>query len=98
MSSNTQNAADARKVTILGSTGSIGVSTLDVLEHAEQTGAGSFNVVALSANTNVELIAEQAKKFRPDFVALADESKRAALEAAMAPLGIRCGGGRERGQ
>jgi 1-deoxy-D-xylulose-5-phosphate reductoisomerase len=57
-------------VAVLGSTGSIGESTLDVLrQHREK-----FRVVALSAQRNVELLLAQCREFRPDCVAVADES------------------------
>ncbi len=56
-----------RGVTILGSTGSIGVSTLNVLRrHPDR-----FRVVALTGGTNADLLRAQAAEFRPDFVGLA---------------------------
>jgi len=56
-------------VTVLGSTGSIGVNTLDVIErHSDR-----YQVVALSANSNVTRMAEQCLKFRPKFAVMADE-------------------------
>ncbi|MEL6688111.1 MAG: 1-deoxy-D-xylulose-5-phosphate reductoisomerase [Pseudomonadota bacterium] len=65
-----------RKVTVLGSTGSIGLSTLDLLERSETS---AFDVVGLSANRNVDLLVEQARAFRPKAVAIADESLEAEL-------------------
>lgn len=63
-------------VTILGSTGSIGVNTLDVLSrHTDR-----FRVVALSANTDVERLTEQCVEFRPKYVAMADATAARALE------------------
>jgi len=60
-----------RKISILGSTGSIGRYTLDVIiSHP-----GQFDVVALAANSNVELLASQCRKFRPRYVCLVDSSK-----------------------
>ena len=56
----------ARRVTVLGSTGSIGVSTLDVIAHARrQYGADVLPVEALTANGNVEKLVEQAKAIKP---------------------------------
>ena len=55
-------------VTILGSTGSVGVNTLDVISRNEDR----FNVVALSANTNDVLMAEQCRKWRPVCAVMAD--------------------------
>ena len=54
-----------KKISILGSTGSIGVSTLDVIERNPE----SFQILALSAGSNVELFAEQIRKFKPQVVA-----------------------------
>ena len=60
--------SSATGITILGSTGSIGVSTLDVVaRHPER-----FRVVALTANRSVETLAEQCIRFRPDYAVLAD--------------------------
>ncbi len=78
-----------RSVTVLGSTGSVGTNTLDLL-------AGSphkYSVTALTAGKNVALLSEQARLFRPAFVALADESGYAALKEALAGTGIACGAG-----
>ncbi len=59
------------KIAVLGSTGSIGTQTLEVLkEHAD-----SFQISLLSANTNVPLLAKQITLFRPTYVYLADQSK-----------------------
>jgi 1-deoxy-D-xylulose-5-phosphate reductoisomerase len=63
-------------VAVLGSTGSIGCSTLDVLRlHPDR-----FRVVALAAHRNIALLAEQAREFRPDCVAIADASLAPALQ------------------
>ena len=86
-------AACARRITILGSTGSIGVNTLDLLDFAASRGEATIEIEALTANGNVELLAEQAKKFRPRFVAIGDESKKAALEAALSGEDIEIGAG-----
>ena len=62
-------------ITILGSTGSIGVSTLDVVaRHADR-----FRVVALTANRDAEGLAEQCRRFRPDYAVMADPSAAARL-------------------
>jgi len=60
-----------RRVSVLGATGSIGDSTLDILERAEP---GTFQIVSLTANTNSEKLANLAVKFGAEFVALADEA------------------------
>ena len=98
MSSQTQNNAGnermrPRKITILGSTGSIGVSTLDLLAFAAGKGETDFEIEALTANSNVKALAEQARKFKPKFVAIADASKVDELRSALAGTGIEIGGG-----
>ena len=55
-----------RKIAILGSTGSIGVQTLDVVEQHRDM----FEVELLTANNNVELLAAQARKFNPNSVVI----------------------------
>jgi 1-deoxy-D-xylulose-5-phosphate reductoisomerase len=69
-------------VSVLGSTGSIGVSTLDVLaRHPER-----YRVVALTANTDVAKLAEQCRRFRPEVAAMADAGSAAALARELADL------------
>lgn len=63
-------------ISILGSTGSIGINTLDVVaRHPDR-----FSVVALSANTDVETLAGQCERFRPAFAVMADQDAAAQLE------------------
>jgi len=69
-----------RRIAVLGSTGSIGRSTLDLVERFP----GRFQVVALAAGTNVDLLAEQARRFRPAVAAIGDPAKLPALERAAA--------------
>ena len=70
----------AKRVAILGSTGSIGVQALDVVaRHPDR-----FEVVALAANRNAARLAEQARAFRPRFVALADEAATGELRGLLA--------------
>src|SRR6188474_2426633 len=57
-----------RSLLLLGSTGSIGCQTLDVVRQSAR-----WRVAGLAANTSWEELAAQAREFRPDFVALADE-------------------------
>ena len=52
--------SEKKTITILGSTGSVGTSTLDLLTRAEAHGSAEIEVVALTAGANVELLAEQA--------------------------------------
>ena len=82
-----------RRITILGSTGSIGVSTLDLLEFAKSRGEAAFEIEALTANRNVEALAAQARKFKPKFVAVADETCGDDLRAALEGTDIEIGAG-----
>ncbi len=59
-----------RRVIVLGSTGSIGVSTLSVIEHLNLSGPVRFEVVGLAAGGNARLLAEQAERFQVRHVAL----------------------------
>ncbi|MBE8949183.1 MAG: hypothetical protein SR3Q1_01080 [Quinella sp. 3Q1] len=59
-----------KKISILGSTGSIGTQALDVVRHLPE----EFSVEVLTANSNVELFARQIKEFRPRVAVLADEA------------------------
>ena len=54
-----------KTITVLGSTGSVGTSTLDLVERAVAHGSAAAEVVALTAGGNVALLAEQALKWRP---------------------------------
>ena len=51
-----------RRVTVLGSTGSVGSSTLDLMAQAEATGTGVFEVEALTGGANIAKLAEQARR------------------------------------
>ena len=71
-----------RCVAVMGATGSIGVSTLDVMAANPER----FRAVALAAGRNAKLLAEQAKEWRPEHLAVLDEETRADLEKRLAPL------------
>ncbi|MEP6341836.1 MAG: 1-deoxy-D-xylulose-5-phosphate reductoisomerase [Maricaulaceae bacterium] len=79
-----------RRITVLGATGSIGDSTLDLVRRAE---TGVFQVVALSANQNVDKLVALAKEFNAEFVALGDEAFKTQLKAALAGTSIEYGVG-----
>ncbi len=66
-------------ISILGSTGSIGRNTLRVVEHLQ----GQFKVVALGAGSNVEELAAQIGQFKPELVAVRDETAAAELAAML---------------
>ncbi len=65
-----------KNITILGSTGSIGTQTLEVIGELESSGEHDFNVVALACGTNLKLLGEQAEKFDPDLVCVKDEKTK----------------------
>ena len=68
-----------RRIAILGSTGSIGTQTLDVIERNPE----KFEAEILTAGSNWELLVQQAIKFQPNAVVIADESKYAATRDAL---------------
>ena len=78
-----------RKVTVLGSTGSVGVSTLDLFEKAR----AEVEVVALVAGRNAEKLAEQALKWRPQVAVLEDEAALPRLRELLAGSGIETAAG-----
>lgn len=73
-----------KKIAILGSTGSIGTQTLDVIRHQRE----HFVVTALSAGTNSELVIEQAREFRPSIVSVATKELAADVAPSL-PAGTR---------
>lgn len=73
----------------MGATGSIGDSTLAIVEHQPEL----FKVVALSGGTNVEKLAKIARRVRPEIVAIADESKLDTLKSALHDLPCKVVGG-----
>jgi 1-deoxy-D-xylulose-5-phosphate reductoisomerase len=78
-----------RSVTILGSTGSVGCSAVDLLIRNPDR----FQVEALTANRNVALLVEQARRLRPRMAAIADPALGSALADALAGTGIETGAG-----
>lgn len=74
-----------KQIAILGSTGSIGTQALQVIE--EQ--ADRYEVYAITANNRVELLIEQARKFQPEVVVIANEAKYEQLRDALADLPIK---------
>ncbi|HWK34646.1 1-deoxy-D-xylulose-5-phosphate reductoisomerase [Sphingomonas sp.] len=78
-----------RTVTILGATGSVGTSTLDLVERAP----GEFRIKALTANCDVERLAAAAIRTRAERAVVADASCLPALRDALAGSGISCDGG-----
>ena len=84
-------AARPRRVSILGSTGSVGRSTVDLLMRNRD----EFAVEALTANRNATLLAEQARQLGARFAAVADPAEYAALKDALSGSGIEAASGAE---
>ncbi len=78
-----------RRVSVLGSTGSIGVSTLDLFAQARV----EVDVVALTAGRNVAKLAEQALQWRPEIAVIADEGNLPELRERLAGSGVEVAGG-----
>ena len=74
-----------KRIAVLGSTGSIGTQALQVIaEHADL-----YEAYALTANNQVELLIEQARKFQPEIVVIANEKKYGQLKEALSDLPIK---------
>ena len=91
MSRTGANKAQCRTITILGSTGSIGVNTLDVI--AQMGGRQAFEVVALTGNANVDLLARQAVESSAKLAVTADDKCYLSLKQALAgkPVAVAAG-------
>lgn len=75
------------KITLLGSTGSIGTQTLDVCRKHD------IKVTALTANKNVKLLCEQAREFRPQYVCIGDEALYGDVKGSLSDIDVKvlCG-------
>ena len=76
-----------KRIAVLGSTGSIGTQTLDVCRRL------GYEIVALAAGSNAELLEQQAREFSPKLVAAADENAARRLSIALSGTGITVLGG-----
>ncbi|RZK72957.1 MAG: 1-deoxy-D-xylulose-5-phosphate reductoisomerase, partial [Pedobacter sp.] len=74
-----------KNISILGSTGSIGTQALSVIE----ANPDLYHVLALTGNSNAELLISQALKFKPSLVVICDESKYQEVKQALMPVGIK---------
>lgn len=79
-----------RKISILGSTGSIGTQTLEVVENLE-----NIQVAAITGNHNIDLLEKQARTFHPALVAVMDAKKAESLKGRLADTDIRIVSGME---
>jgi 1-deoxy-D-xylulose-5-phosphate reductoisomerase len=82
-----------RRVTVLGSTGSVGCSTLDLMDQAERAGTGVFEVEALTGGANIVRLAEQARRWKPKLAVTADPAKLNVLREALAGTGVEAAAG-----
>ena len=73
-----------RKISILGSTGSIGTQTLEVVEILND-----IKVMAITGNNNIQLLEEQARRFQPELVAVMDEKNAEVLKERLSDMNIR---------
>ncbi len=88
----TLEAQPPRRLTILGSTGSIGVNTLDVVD--QLGGREAFEIGALTGNGNIELLAGQARATGAKLAVTADESQYMTLKDALSGSGVDVAAGR----
>ena len=79
----------SKSIAILGSTGSIGKSTVDIIRRYPQ----QYRVKALTGNQNVSLLAEQAKLLNAELAVTADETKYAELKELLAGTSVRVAAG-----
>ena len=77
-----------RKISILGSTGSIGTQTLEVVDILE-----NIRVMAITGNSNIRLLEEQARKYQPELVAVMDEKNAEELKNRLSDMNIRVASG-----
>jgi len=82
-------AAPPRRVTVLGSTGSVGRNTIDLIERHRE----AYDVEALTARRNVDLLVEQAMHLKPRFVAIAEPEFYLPLKNALSGTGIEIAAG-----
>ncbi|MCY3874647.1 MAG: 1-deoxy-D-xylulose-5-phosphate reductoisomerase [Rhodobacteraceae bacterium] len=80
-----------RKISIFGSTGSVGRSTVSLVQRHKS----AYEILALSGCSNVELLAQQARDLRPNFAVIADENRLDELCRALEGSGVSAVGGRE---
>lgn len=74
-----------KAITLLGSTGSIGTQTLDIVaQYPDQ-----FRIIGLAAGNNVELLAQQVRQFRPEIVAIGNRDHLSALREAIVDLDVQ---------
>jgi 1-deoxy-D-xylulose-5-phosphate reductoisomerase len=86
-----QIAPEPRSLTILGSTGSIGCNTIDLIERHP----GEYRIVALTAYNSSQELAEQARRLRPDLVVIGDERQYLDLKSVLSGTAVEVAAGPE---
>lgn len=86
--SDSANIPPMKRIALLGSTGSIGQSTLKVARHL---GSHHIQVLALAAHSNIDLLEEQAREFHPELIAVYDKSKALELQKRLPNQNILAG-------
>ena len=81
-------ASMAKRIAILGSTGSIGTSALKVIDSLNSQGSEQYEIIALSAHSKYELLATQAKKYKPKFIVITDANYEKQLSELTKNLGV----------
>lgn len=79
-----------KKISILGSTGSIGTQALDIIRNSKD-----FKISALSTNVNIDLLEKQALEFRPEMVSVGNKEDSVKLKEKLKPYGIKVSYGME---
>ena len=87
------NSPNPKTVSILGSTGSVGTNTVELIELHNAATPGSYGVIALTAHENVARLAEQAQRLKPQFVAIANQDKYLDLKEVLSGSNIEVGAG-----
>ncbi|MEE8515247.1 MAG: 1-deoxy-D-xylulose-5-phosphate reductoisomerase [Alphaproteobacteria bacterium] len=82
-------AIQERRITILGSTGSVGCNTVDLIRRRRDL----YEVVALTANTDVDNLAKQARELQPALAVIADQDRYRDLKDALAGTGVKAAAG-----
>jgi 1-deoxy-D-xylulose-5-phosphate reductoisomerase len=80
-----------RRITILGSTGSVGCNTIDIVARQPE----AYAIEALTANNNAALLAEQARRLKPRLAAIGNEREYAGLREALTGTGVEVAAGRD---
>ncbi|MCR4806181.1 MAG: 1-deoxy-D-xylulose-5-phosphate reductoisomerase [Lachnospiraceae bacterium] len=80
-----------KKISVLGSTGSIGTQTMDIV----RDNPGKLGIAALAAGSNIDLLEKQIREFKPAMAAIYDEDKYTALKERVSDLDVRISAGME---